>query len=241
METKMFADKFRRLAINRTLLFGVLIVGALIAFEMFNYSTTEFALTDLLGDLEFWGIRWATILAIAFCGIDFAGIARLFTPEIGGGSPLESWYLLAAWLLAALMNAALTWWGVSIALVNHDTFRNIVLERDTILRFVPIFIAILVWIIRVLIIGTIANSGDLIFAGNLWVKQSPQAEPFEERRPGRSGRPSVNQPLPMPRPVPSFRPNQPTRRVSFNAQEPTYQPLDGEEAQPTSARRQRRF
>jgi len=29
------------------------------------------------------GIRWATILAIAFCAIDFAGIAHLFIPKKG--------------------------------------------------------------------------------------------------------------------------------------------------------------
>ena len=50
------------LRIRRGLLFGVLIVVALLAFELFNYSTTEFALSDLLGDLNFLSIRWATIL-----------------------------------------------------------------------------------------------------------------------------------------------------------------------------------
>ena len=33
----------------------------LLAFEIFNFSTTEFALTDVLGDLKFAGLRWATI------------------------------------------------------------------------------------------------------------------------------------------------------------------------------------
>ena len=61
---------------SRGLVWGVLILSALFAFEIFNYSTTEFAMYDLLGDLRFAGIRWSTILAIAFCGIDFAGIAR---------------------------------------------------------------------------------------------------------------------------------------------------------------------
>jgi hypothetical protein len=68
---------------QRSLMFSLLILGALVAFEIFNYSTTEFAMSDLLGDLRFAGLRWSTILALAFCGIDFAGIARLFTPEQG--------------------------------------------------------------------------------------------------------------------------------------------------------------
>src|SRR3990172_9121437 len=107
--------------VPRGMVFGVILVGALLAFEIFNYSTTDFALTDLLGrDLKFAGIRWATILSIAFCGIDFAGIARLFTPEQGRDEPAEVWYLFGAWLLAAAMNAGLTWWGISVAVMSHS-------------------------------------------------------------------------------------------------------------------------
>jgi len=41
-----------RVKLQRGLVFGILIVTALLAFELFNYSTTDFALSDLLGDLE---------------------------------------------------------------------------------------------------------------------------------------------------------------------------------------------
>ena len=73
----------RGTAIKRGAIFGSILFAALLAFEIFNFSTTQFALLDILGDLKFAGIRWATVLAIAFCGIDFAGIARIFTPEQG--------------------------------------------------------------------------------------------------------------------------------------------------------------
>ena len=149
---------------RRGLIFGVMIVTALLAFEMFNYSTTEYALSDLLGSLKFFGLRWATILAIAFCGIDFAGIARLFTPEQGADEPTEVWYLFGAWLLAATMNAMLTWWGVSLAVLNHETLGNAVIESSMLLRVVPIFVAIMVWLIRVLIIGTFSLAGDRLFS-----------------------------------------------------------------------------
>ena len=59
---------------QRAVVFSFLMIGALLAFEIFNYSTTEFAMADLLGGLSFGGLRWSTILALAFCGIDFAGI-----------------------------------------------------------------------------------------------------------------------------------------------------------------------
>jgi hypothetical protein len=153
-----------RFGLRRGLAFGLLIVGALLAFEVFNFSTTVFALTDLLGDLDFAGVRWATILALAFCGIDFAGIARLFTPEEGNQEPNEVWYLFGAWLLAATMNAMLTWWGVSIALLNHESLGNAVVSGESLLRVVPIFVAVLVWLIRVLIIGTFSIAGDRLFS-----------------------------------------------------------------------------
>ena len=149
---------------SRGFLFGVLIVAALVAFEIFNYSTTDFALTDLLGDLRFAGIRWATILAIAFCGIDFAGIARLFTPEKGAGEPKEVWYLFGAWLLAATMNAILTWWGVAIAILGHESVGGSVVSRETMIKIVPVFVAIMVWVIRVLIIGSFSVNGSRLFS-----------------------------------------------------------------------------
>jgi hypothetical protein len=153
-----------RLRFQRGLLFGLLIVGALFAFELFNYSTTDFALSDLLGELKFLSVRWATILSMAFCGIDFAGIARLFTPEQGRDEPMEVWYLFGAWMLAATMNAMLTWWGVSIALLNHQSLGTAVVERATLIKIVPIFVAVMVWLTRVLIIGTLSVAGDRIFS-----------------------------------------------------------------------------
>ena len=170
-----------RIQVKRGLFFGLLMIAALLAFEMFNYSTTDFALTDLLGDLKFLGVRWATILSIAFCGIDFAGIARLFSPEQGANEPTEIWYLFGAWMLAAVMNAMLTWWGVSIAILNHETLGNAVVARATLIKIVPIFVAIMVWLIRVLIIGTMSIAGDRIFS---------QANPSRTRstKPGPSNR-----------------------------------------------------
>ncbi len=143
--------------------FGFMIIGALLAFELFNFSTTEFALNDVLGNLKFAGIKWATILAIAFCGIDFAGIARLFTPEQGADEPAEVWYLFGAWILAAAMNATLTWWGVSVAIATHTSQGAAVIGGDTVQKVVPVFVAVMVWVIRILIIGTFALAGERIF------------------------------------------------------------------------------
>ena len=85
----LFRDLTRGRRFNRGAAWGMMIIGALLAFEIFNFSTTQFALADVLGNLSFAGMRWATVLAIAFCGIDVAGIARIFTPEQGADEPKE--------------------------------------------------------------------------------------------------------------------------------------------------------
>lgn len=211
---------------SRGLIFGMLIVGALVAFEIFNYTTTDFALTDLLGDLRFMGLRWATILAIAFCGIDFAGLARLFTPDRGGGEPKEVWYLFGAWLLAAAMNAMLTWWGVAIAVLNHKSLGGAVLSRETMLKVVPIFVAIMVWVIRVLIIGSFSVNGSRLFSQGATrpsvhpvVRQTqPQplaASPVISAHAAQYRVPSKGEAHPAPKPV------QPANPRS----EPTYHPM----------------
>ncbi len=139
-------------------IYGIITVLAMIAFETFNYSTTAYSLQDLLGNLNFAGIPWSTFLALAFCGIDFAGIARLMTPENRRTDLKESWYLFGAWLIAATANAALTWWGVAVALTGHTIKSSAVINLDTLTRVVPIFVAILVWVIRILIIASLSAS-----------------------------------------------------------------------------------
>ena len=159
------SELLKRVRIRRGMAWGILILVALIAFEIFNYCTTEYSLQDVLGDLRFAGIRWATILALAFCGIDFAGIARLFTPEKGRDEPAEVWYLFGAWLLAAAMNAILTWWGVSVAIASHNNISGgMVVSNTTLTEVVPVFVAVMVWLIRVLIIGTFSVAGERLFS-----------------------------------------------------------------------------
>jgi hypothetical protein len=157
---------------RRGSVFGFIIFGALIAFEIFNYSTTQFALQDVLGNLKFLGIEWATILALAFCGIDFAGIARIFTPEQGRDEPTEVWYLFGAWLLAAAMNATLTWWGVSIAMENRQIAGTAIIDSSTLITAVPVFVAVMVWVIRILIIGTFSSMGDRLFHSDARIRRS---------------------------------------------------------------------
>jgi len=215
-------DLLRKSGLRRGSLFGGILVIALLAFEVFNYSTTDFALSDLLGkDLTFLGLRWATILAIAFCGIDFAGIARLFTPQVQASQePVEVWYLFGAWVLAAAMNASLTWWGVAVAINQHTSLGSAIISRDTLLKVVPVFVAIMVWLIRLLIIGTFSMAGDRLFS---MADDKPYARPAQSRYTGSNqtlNQPfSTNAPRPFQKPQPQNAPQRPIRP------EPTYQPV----------------
>ena len=220
---------------TRGLLFGALIFGALLAFELFNYTTTDYALTDLMGNLRFLDIRWATILALAFCGIDFAGLARLFTPERqptqvgeaglarlftperGAGQPKEVWYLFGAWLLAATMNAILTWWGVAIAILSHTSQGSSFIPPETLITVVPIFVAIMVWVIRVLIIGSLSVAGNRIFSQAELTYQAPGTsypQPVS-LRPNPASEAS-HHPVPKPDPAPTSQ--------AFSRPDATYHP-----------------
>jgi hypothetical protein len=215
---------------------GIILIMALLAFELFNFDTTRYALSNLLGDVRFAGVGWATILAIAFCAIDFAGLARLFTPEQGRNEPTAVWYLMGAWLLGATMNAIMTWWAISLTLLTHD-FGNEVLSREQLLRWVPFFVATLVWLTRILFIGAISVAGEYMFALPIrrgraqsagLVARQPVAKPTPRPVParGRSFRPTAapmrassatgNNTNPIPQPQPA-KPGQPSRPKGLQA------------------------
>ena len=173
------------LRLPRRSVIALILLVALLAFEIFNFDTTRYALTNLLGPVSFIGLRWASILGIAFCAIDFAGLVRLFTPDANGEQPKEVWYLMGAWLLGATMNAVMTWWAVSLTLLNHE-FGNEVLSRGQLLQVVPIFVATLVWLTRILFIGALTVTGNhLLFASD----ESEKSVRSERRLSVPTGRP----------------------------------------------------
>lgn len=221
----------KNVSLKRGAIFGGILVCALLAFEVFNYGTTSFALRDVLGDLKFGGVYWSSILAFAFCSIDFAGIARIFTPEQGRDEPAEVYYLFGAWLLAAAFNAMLTWWGVSVAIQNHNAQGGVLLGQATMTRIVPIFVASMVWLVRVLLIGTFSVAGERLFTladiynrnasyrnENAFTAPQPrtsQPAPRQQVNP-----PASNYPRPVPKPRPASVP-----AYGANRPEPTYHPV----------------
>ncbi len=160
----MYRDPISYLIVrSKGTLAAVILIVAFIAFELFNFSTTEMALNSLLGAGSVIGLRWGSVLAIAFCSIDLAGLSRLFTPERRlAQEPKEIWYLLGAWLVGAAINAVMTWWAVLNSLIDQP-LGNEVITREQMLTFVPIAVSVLVWLTRVLLIGALAVAGENFF------------------------------------------------------------------------------
>ena len=136
---------------------GVLLAVALVAFEIFNFSTTRFALASLLGDVSFAALRWATILAIAFVAIDFASLLRFFAVRHEGGNLVEAWYWMGAWLLGATMNAFTAWWATTIMLLAQGGSALELLDT------LPFIVAFLIWLTRVLFIGAFGVASGYLF------------------------------------------------------------------------------
>jgi len=211
-------------SLKRGAIFGSILITALLAFELFNFGTTSFALHDVLGNLKFAGMQWSAILAFAFCGIDFAGIARIFTPEQGRDEPAEVWYLFGAWLLAAAFNAMLTWWGVSVAILNHTAEGGSLVGQAAMMKIVPIFVAAMVWLIRVLIIGTFSVAGERLFTlADVHNHYSAQRNtPVQASQPAyRPSQMAATPARPAPKPAPTYGVNRP----NVVQPEPTYHPI----------------
>ncbi|MDP2965320.1 MAG: hypothetical protein Q8N39_04670 [Pelolinea sp.] len=172
-----------------------IIVAALVAFEVFNFSTTDFALRGMFGSHSAGGMNWSTILALAFCGMDFAGIARLMAPRQEEAKSRDSWFLLGAWVLAAAMNAGLTWWAISIAVYNQPVDSALILDPMTFVTAVPVLVAVMVWVIRILIIGTLVSSLNQVLNGNQPKKEQVKQQPFGFR-PGAQPVPAGFRPVP---------------------------------------------
>ncbi len=217
---------------QRGFIFGAIMLAALFAFELFNFGTTEYALADLLGATDVVGVGWASVLAVAFCAIDFAGLARLFTPEKGADEPKEVWYLMGAWFLGACANAIMTWWAITLALLPRP-LGNEVLSRAQLLTFVPVFVAALVWLTRILIIGTFAIAGERVFTLAAQSKTGTGSR-AAQNRPRQIRAPATSAPASRSSARPAHQPNRAAPKArSFDEDELVYEPIH---AQPTNVR-----
>jgi len=157
---------FKNVRTRSNSLYVGIIVLALAALEIFNFNTTDFALRDILGNQGNGLLTWSMILSLALCGMDIAGIAKILASPKEESGNMSSWYLLGAWVLAAAMNAGLTWWGISVAIYNQPAHAVMIIDPMTYVTVVPVLVAVMVWVIRVLIIGTLVTSLNLVLEGS---------------------------------------------------------------------------
>lgn len=180
---------------GRGVIVALILIAALIGFESFNFDTTKYALMDLLGGLRFLGIEWAAILAFAFCSIDFAGLVRMFTPEQTlKDEPKEVWLLLGAWFLGAALNALMTWYAVALTIAPRQTGASLITQRDMLL-YAPVFVALLVWLTRILLIGSSSMAADRLLHSNGRSLGRPRRAPLRDQRyqAGRNGEESYQE------------------------------------------------
>lgn len=228
---------------HRASLYAAILVVALVSVEGFNYSTTQVALKDLLGSIKFIGIPWYAILALAFCCIDFAGVARLFIPDDQAQKTESLWYLFGAWLLAATVNALLTWWGVAMALADHAPSSTHIIDPSIIYEFVPVMVAVMVWVTRILLIASFSRnglsrpmSGRAAQSSRLYPRAStspqytPAAAALSARPALTSAAPRTSSSTPVQRPFPVARPTV-SRELEYVSEpastspQPTYRTL----------------
>lgn len=113
------------------------------------------------------------------------------------------------------MNAILTWWGVSVAIINHTPVGSALIGPTTMIKVVPVFVAVMVWLIRVLIIGTFSIAGENLFS---LAEDAHRARPnLSEAESKRPATPTYVRPLPKPL---TAAPGSRQARV-----EPTYHPI----------------
>jgi hypothetical protein len=120
------------------------------------------------------------------------------------------------------MNAGLTWWGVSMAIYNHPVQSTLVVDPLTIVTVVPIFVAVLVWILRILIIGSLVTA-----LNRLMVNEKQEKPDQPQARPSQLFGFKVQPPVPGAAPASGFvrKPMPPTSAYNQKLPE-SYTPLD---------------
>jgi hypothetical protein len=117
-------------------------------FELLNFSTTQYALNDILRSSLV-----ASIIAIIFCGIDLLEISMIYRQEKSDDESAFIWYKSGAWFLAASVNAILSWWGISVLMLKG----GIQPDASSLMKLVPICVAGMMLLFRVYVVNAVSN------------------------------------------------------------------------------------
>jgi hypothetical protein len=101
-----------------------------------------------------------------------------------------------------------------VAVRNHQELSTLVVGQTTLTKVVPVFVALMVWLIRVLIIGTFSMAGERLFSlaeihpamrGNP-VRYQPAQQSYGISNLSRPDRPVSTAFHPAPKPDPTYHP-----------------------------------
>jgi len=140
--------------------FGLITVLGLLAFEIFNYATNQDAMAKIFGEAKFFTIPIYYLLAIAFSAIDLGGLSSTFTEEDWGHEPWWVYVATGGWLIASIVNALLTYLAilVGMALAPISQLAVVMPKVAAVYDYLPAALTIVIWLIRVMLIGSIVAS-----------------------------------------------------------------------------------
>lgn len=135
---------------KRAWVFNAILVGCLLLFEVFSYSSSKEALFGMTGMA-----LWSSLIAFSLCAVDFAGLAKLLIPD--ESMPKDSFGMLfGAWLLSAVGDTFLTYLVVSSDMQSRASQVIMVskglISANTWAVTIPILVAVLVWLAQVMLV-----------------------------------------------------------------------------------------
>jgi len=89
----------------------------------------------------------------------------------------------------------LTWWGISVAIYNQPADSVFLLDPMTFVTAIPVLVALMVWIIRILIIGMLVSSLNHPVHDQLSKQSFPRRKPLGFND-GRQSVPAGYKPIP---------------------------------------------
>lgn len=136
-----------------------LLLGGLALLIIFNFSTTYETLNQLFG-----GGMAILVFSISFSLVDFAGIARVLTPDEDiRDEPPFIWLLFGVWLIAALIDIITTWWWATLRMQAYGGLNHLPTDMAWMASLLPWGIAISEFCIRVPLVILIGQYGERWF------------------------------------------------------------------------------
>jgi hypothetical protein len=201
---------------SKTTIRGSFFIGmlffSLLCFMLFNYMSTLQTLQHILGK------EWLVYaFAFALSVVDFAGLARIFTPETSAKDESKLVYILGAvWILACLFDVIMTAYWVSLRMVeNPSSVEAQNLMGASMYKTIPWIIAFGELAMRVSLVLMVGMFGDQLLHG------FAKAIPALQGAANSISKPSVFQTTKPKLTQPTYRPTAPTQ----STREHEYHPI----------------